>query len=195
MWDRGLFQNGRRESGVALLEVTVAILVLSIGVLGTTSLQLAAKRVGFEAVQRTAAVSLANSMVERMRNNPGSLASYNGQTVGGQSIGSIPTPDCRAAVCTGLQMAALDLWEWEQAIDGATETREVSGSTVLVGGLLNPTGCVSVSAGTVTIAMAWEGYQSLTNPSGDSCGAGVSKYGLADAKRQVLTMSTFITEE
>ena len=97
--------------------------------------------------------------------------------------------------CTADQLATHDLWEWEQAIDGATETRIVSGSTVATGGLVNPTGCVSVASGRVTIIMAWEGYAALSNPGGESCGAGLGKYGSADAKRQLIAVSTFITDE
>jgi len=71
----------------------------------------------------------------------------------------------------------------------------IDGDTIAVGGLLDATACVAVNGGATTISVAWEGYQSLSNPTSDSCGAGLGKYGTDDAKRQVLTMTTFITEQ
>ena len=41
-----------RERGASLIEVAIAILVLSIGAIGLASLQISAKRAGFEAMQR-----------------------------------------------------------------------------------------------------------------------------------------------
>ena len=181
---------GSWQSGIALIEVTVAVLILSIGVLGLTSLQLSAKRAGFEAVQRTAAASFANDIIERMRNNPENLALYDGQTVGGASIGTPPSPDCTTASCTGSQMAARDLWEWEQAIDGANETR--SGNAV--GGLNSPTGCidttVGATAGRIEVTLSWEGYTTLSKVNdANTCGDEDS------FNRQLLVVQSFITDE
>jgi type IV pilus assembly protein PilV len=137
-------------------------------------------------------------LIERMRSNPEALSSYVTTGLGGGSITVEPSPDCsydNTNTCTIAELAAHDLWEWEQAIDGAAETRMVEGSPVSVGGLFDPTACVSVNGGAVTVSMAWEGYQSQSNPSFDSCGSGLGKYGTDDAKRQVVSMTTFITEQ
>jgi type IV pilus assembly protein PilV len=186
------------QAGFTLIEVMLAVLVVSVSVLGMAGLQIASKRAGHEAVQRTSGASLAQDMLERIRSNPQSLASYVTTGVGGGTITTEPSPGCAndtTDICNPAQLAAHDMWEWEQAIDGAAETRVVGASTVAVGGLLNPTGCITLSSGEVTIAMAWEGYQSLSNPIIDSCGSGLGKYGTGDAKRQVLAMSTFVTSE
>jgi type IV pilus assembly protein PilV len=188
----------RSQFGFSLIEVMVSVLVTSVSVLGMAGMQITAKRAGHEAIQRTTATAMAMDMLERMRSNPQMLASYATTGLGGGTITIEPTPGCSndtTDACTAEQLAAHDLWEWEQAIDGTTETREVSGSTVSTGGLLNPTGCVSVAAGVVTITMAWEGYEALSNPGGNSCGVSLGKYGTDDAKRQVIAVSTFITDE
>jgi type IV pilus assembly protein PilV len=192
--------NYKKQSqrGFSIIEVMVSALVVSVSVLGMTGMQITAKRAGLEAIQRTSATSLAMDLIERMRANPKAISSYVTTSIGGGSISVEPVPDCSydsTNTCTGAQLAVHDLWEWEQAIDGATETRLVEGDAVAVGGLFDPTACVSVNGGAVTISMAWEGYQVQSNPTFDTCGAGLGKYGTEDAKRQVVSMTTFITEQ
>lgn len=58
------------QAGVSLLEVLIAVLVLSVGLLGIAGLQTANLRNTQSAHQRTVAVLLAASMAERIRANP-----------------------------------------------------------------------------------------------------------------------------
>jgi type IV pilus assembly protein PilV len=58
------------QVGVSLLEVLIAVLVLSVGLLGIAGLQTANLRNTQSAHQRTVAVLLAVSMSERIRANP-----------------------------------------------------------------------------------------------------------------------------
>ncbi len=60
----------QRQAGVSLLEVLIAVLVLSVGLLGIAGLQTANVRNTQSAHQRTVAVLLAASMAERIRANP-----------------------------------------------------------------------------------------------------------------------------
>ena len=186
------------QRGFSLIEVMVSTLVVSVSVLAMAGMQVTAKRLGHESVQRTSATSLAMDLIERMRSNPEALTSYVTTGIGGGSITAEPTPDCSDTgtnSCTFAELATHDLWEWEQVLDGASETREVDGDPVPVGGLLNPTACIAVTGGAVVVSIVWEGYQSISNPVSDTCGTGLDKYGVDDAKRQVLSMSTFITEQ
>lgn len=190
--------GSQSQRGFGLIEVLVSTLVISVSVLGVAGMQISAKRAGFEAVQRTTATSLAMDIIERMRANPKTLSNYATTGIGAGSISAEPSPDCSydiTANCTVSQLALHDLWEWEQAIDGATETHLVDATMVFVGGLFDPTGCIVVNGGEVTVSVAWEGYQSLSDPALDACGSGLGKYGDNDAKRQVVSMSTFITEQ
>jgi type IV pilus assembly protein PilV len=184
----------RGQGGYSLIEVLVSTLVISIGTLGMAGLQITAKRAGHEAVQRSTAVGLTAELLEKLRANSSSLTSYTSTGLGGGSINSEPTPACNnssTAKCSTTELAQHDLWAWERSIDGASE---LSSSASLVGGLLNPTACVSISGRMVTIALAWEGYQEISNPGTNSCGAGSGKYGTADAKRQLLVVNSYIGE-
>ncbi len=186
--------------GAGLIEVLIALLVIATGILGLVGLQASAKRTGLEAIQRSTAVYLAQDIIERMRNNRAEL--YNGRyTVMNIGGGTLDDPvDClQASPCTTAQIAAYDLWEWEQRIDGATEGGR--------GGLVDPRACISFDgAGFVTVAIAWRGYNPGVNPSHpedvDNCGAGLNLYddpdpnnvnpNDTDAMRQIVVITTFI---
>ena len=184
--------NMNRQRGFNLVEVMVSVLIMTVG--GLAGTQITAKRVGHEAVQRTTASNLALEILERIRANPQALSGYATTALGGGSITATPTPDCSSTTCTPTELAAYDLWEWEQALDGATALRDVDGDDVAVGGLITPTACVSVVAASVTVAVAWKGYQVLSNPTSDNCGSGAGKYGTDDNQRQVLVINSFVTD-
>ncbi len=192
--------NIKRCRGTGLIEVMVTVVVLSIGLLGIAALQVQSKRSNFEAIQRTTATMLAHAMIERMRANESALSTYlsEGAEVGGETITSEPSPDCSSGnACTPSQLAQHDVWEWEQAVDGAGET---AGSSK-TGGLVSPTACLSGpgggGTGAYTVSIAWRGQNSVANPSSSTCGESSGKYdgpGGADPDtfRRVLTLDVFI---
>ncbi len=191
---------GSRECGFSLLEVLIALVILSIGLLGIAGLQLTSKRTNFEAVQRTTATMLARDIIERMRANPGQFAAYTNNGAGfeftPESGYTSAATDCNAAACVPATLATYDLYEWERAILG---TAEVSSGGANTGGLVSPTGCITVPAGspagTVNIAIAWRGLTDLGNPGIDPCGEGTGLYddtGGDNAFRRVIVVNTFI---
>ena len=135
--------------------------------------------------QRTEAALLAVDMLERIRGNRARLADYASSGVGAASGSALPVPasDCRHLPCTPGQLRAQDLWEWEQALDGAAATRGGSG-------LVNALGCLRVSGRLVTVEIVWEGFRAQQPPPTGSCGSG--RYGAAAERRQSLQMTSFI---
>jgi type IV pilus assembly protein PilV len=184
--------GGNRQKGIGLIEVLISILVISVGVLGLTGAQVTAKRAVQEAIQRSSAAFLAQDILERMRTNGGQLADYvtDGALLGGGTIGSL-AKDCISAIniCTPTELVAYDLYQWEQAIDGAGEVRNAQS----VGGLLTPTACITQVDDVITVAIAWRGMSPLSNPTLSNCGEGLSRYGTDEEYRQVLALSTFIS--
>jgi len=96
-----------KQSGFTLLEVLVAVLVLSIGLLGLAGLLASSIRNNQSAYQRTQATWLAYDIVDRMRvNRPAALASDYDTTLG--------TPaNCAANPTLSGSMAAQDLTGWK----------------------------------------------------------------------------------
>ena len=64
------------QRGVGMVEVLVALLVLAIGVLGFSALQLRALQATAEATDRTMAMNLARDLADRIRINRLGLADY-----------------------------------------------------------------------------------------------------------------------
>lgn len=185
----------RKLAGATLMEALIAIVVLSMGFLGIGLLQLQSKHLNLQAIQRSVASQLANEMIERMRNNNSSLSDYL-TTVGEGAISSEPTPDCSPSYpCLGQQLAAHDLWQWEQMIDGASETKAGANT----GGLLIPTACVTGpaggGAGTYTVTIAWRGPNATSDVSADTCGQSSGKYDETSGDnvyRRLLSIDVFI---
>lgn len=181
------------QDGLTLIEILIALLVIAVGLLSTASLQLLSKRSNYDAAQRTTAAHLAQDLLERMRSNPDALIDYlPAGTLGRGSQGAAPAVNCAAAgvTCTAPELAAYDLWQWEQLLDGALEQRAGNAT----GGLVEARVCIRGPAfgatGVYEVAIAWRGLTESTSPATDACGAG--NYGANDAYRRVMVMRTFI---
>ena len=186
------------QRGVSLIEVLVTLVIISIGLLGTASLQVVSKRANFESVQRTAAAHLANDYLQRMRGNRSSLENYLvAGVLGAKSLGDTPTKDCSAdgVDCVNSELASFDQWQWERQLDGAMERI----GSVNTGGLLEPSACVIGPAGGIDgvyeVAIAWRGSSEHVNPTIHDCGEGTGKYGDSNEFRHVLVMQTYIDDD
>ena len=157
----------RNTGGFSMIELLVAVLVMGIGVLGITGLQMVSLQNNRGALLRSEAVMLAYDMIDRIRANPGTGAvpgaAYNGLGIGDAPPGA---NDCNAAVCTPAQMATFDLAVWKCALgdfhDNGTCTT-FHGANVLPPptdqpGLPNGDGSVAVNGGTgvITITVQWD---------------------------------------
>lgn len=100
----------------------MAILLLSVGLLGVAGLQISGLRYQQGAYMRGQATSLLYDMADRMRINPQGVgaSSYNAITINTTTSGwqsSLPAdPDCAANNCTPANQAALDTRQWGLAL-------------------------------------------------------------------------------
>lgn len=104
-----------RQCGVGLIEVLVALLVLGIGVLGTVALETSGIGYSRTSVERAQAVSLIDSMAERIRDNPIGAQSGDYGSIDTRTV-SAPSVDCAAGACSASDIAAYDAWQWRKAI-------------------------------------------------------------------------------
>jgi len=157
MFTRKLAHAAPRRTlcGVSLIEVLIALVVISIGLLGVAKMQaLAIASTRVSSVRSLIAIEAA-SLASAMHAN-GGLKGYWGTaaaslqvTVTGNAITSstdsaltAATTDCTSAVCVGAPMAAYDLRTWGSALQAV-----IPGSTGQV--------ACSVSPVTCTIQVNW----------------------------------------
>jgi type IV pilus assembly protein PilV len=114
----------RRSSGFTLIEVLIALTVLAIGLLGLGTLMidgLAGSRIG---LQHAEAVVLAADVGERIRANRAAADAY---ALGAGTTVAAPPFDCSApGECAAAQVAALDLYDWQQSVRDALPGAETS---------------------------------------------------------------------
>ena len=96
------------HGGFTLLEVLIAIVVLSIGLLGLAGLQAAGLRNNNSAYMRTMATQQAYDMADRMRANRVAVLAGAYDNISGTGT----NPDCITTGCTTAHMAQHDTFEW-----------------------------------------------------------------------------------
>jgi type IV pilus assembly protein PilV len=101
--------HGTRERGFTLIESLVAMVVISVGMLGIAAMYVEGLRAGRTSVYRTIAIELASDLTDRIRANP---------TAGGAYAGGGAQNNCvnGANDCTPAQLAADDLFWWNAGV-------------------------------------------------------------------------------
>ena len=102
----------RRQAGVSIVEALVALVILSVGMLGIAGLYLESIRANRTALSRTTAVQLVNDMGDRIRANRGGIDQYT-LVSGTPPTGGV---DCATTNCTAAQLALFDKVRWYQAV-------------------------------------------------------------------------------
>ena len=112
----------RSQAGFSMVEVLVAVMVLSVGVLGAVGMQAASMQSNKDARYQAAAGSLARELAEKMRGNHTvaieTTVAANPYlldvTLSSATTLSAPTPNCVTAACpTALNIANWDIYEWQ----------------------------------------------------------------------------------
>jgi type IV pilus assembly protein PilV len=106
-----IIQRQRKQDGFTLLEVLIALLVLSIGLLGLAALQTIGLRSSQMANMRTVATQKAYDISDRMRANQAGLDAENYVQAVTDTV-TVPEVNCITTACTPAQMATFDLASW-----------------------------------------------------------------------------------
>lgn len=123
--------HSRPQSGFTLLEVMIALVIFSIGLLGLAGLQAGGLRSNTQAQLRTIATIQAYDMAERIRSNPRGVedGDYNAFDDATPTAG-----DCISNTCTAAEMATYDYYEWELNTQNVLPSGHGTVSSALVGG-------------------------------------------------------------
>ncbi len=117
-----------RARGVSLVEALVALLILSIGMLGIAGLFVESVRSSRSALLRTQAVNLVGDMADRIRANATARAAYATEAYGGapDEQDCAPSPTSAGANCTLAELAQDDLARWIAAVRAALPTLDAT---------------------------------------------------------------------
>ncbi len=105
----------RQHQGFTLIEVLVALVVLSIGILGVAGLQVKSQQYSRSAYLNTQATILAHDMIERMRANPQGLMGA-GNAFYDKPAAKRHDSCYQLTGCSVQQMAENDSYEWRQDV-------------------------------------------------------------------------------
>lgn len=110
------FRSNKHERGVGLIEVLIAVVIMSLGFLAAARMQVEGMRFSQSAYYQSQAHFLANDIIDRMRSNiPGVLTDqYAGMTTSAAATNS------NCTICTPDEIATLDLFEWSASLHPLT---------------------------------------------------------------------------
>ena len=144
--------SARGQTGVGMVEVLVALVVMSVGMLGIASLYVTTLQAKTTSLSRMKAVNLASDMVDRIRANPGAVASY-----ALAANGATTATACESATCTAAQIAAYDLNKWDTMVkDGITGLPGTVNRNIAI------TAATDTTPAIVTINLSWTEVNSGT---------------------------------
>ena len=127
---------GRRIAGFTLIEVLIALIIMSVGMLGIAGLYVHSMQAGRTSVLRHNAVTLAGDIADRIRANPRAGAAYalagaNNNCVNG------------GIDCTIGEMAANDVFLWDQQAAATLPNGQVN--VVFDNGVIPPTYTITIT--------------------------------------------------
>lgn len=137
-----------RQKGVTFIEVLIAVVVLSVGFLATSRMQIMGMRYNQSAFMKSQAGIMATNIADRMRTN---LVGVNAGLYDSVNTASLPSdPGCMSSGCNSGQLAQLDIRQW---------------GLVLADNLPDGIGKVTNNAGLFQIDVEWSESINSTNQS------------------------------
>lgn len=103
--------TARGQGGFSLVEVLIALVIMSVGMLGIAGLYVQSMQAGRTSMLRHHAVTLAGDIADRIRANPRAGIAYEGPGLNGNCVSGV-------ANCDEVAMAGHDILLWQQqAVD------------------------------------------------------------------------------
>ncbi len=145
-----------KHKGFTLMEVLVALAVLSIGLLGMAGMQLFSMKSSHSAYLQSQASFFAYDLIDKMRANP--VGFDNGSyDITYSSIPASP-PNCQTttATCSPTQLASFELAQWKCSLGSFENDTACAGPLDLTSVLPNGDGSVIRNGDDVTVTVQWQ---------------------------------------
>ncbi|MEM7401625.1 MAG: type IV pilus modification protein PilV [Pseudomonadota bacterium] len=143
----------RNNNGFTLMEVLVALAVLSIGLLGMAGMQLFSMKSSHNAYLQSQASYFAYDLIDKMRANPIGFDGGNYDS----TFTSIPASpsDCQGTTCTPTELASYDLAQWKCSLGSYENDSACDPPLNMTSVLPNGDGAVSRDGDDVTVTVQW----------------------------------------
>ena len=170
--------------GFTLLESLIAFAVLTIGLLGTISLQGFAKHASFDALQRSSALAVAQDIIERINANPSNQIINIYRTSFSSSTQAKAIQSCINTQCNSQQIAAFDIEQWKKSIKATEFTGSLSDAEVcILPTLINPPATDQIN---IKVIVSWQGRaQAKSQNNKVSCGINIKN-------RRMITLNNYL---
>jgi len=132
--------NDRRQAGFSLVEVLIALVIMSVGMLGIAGLYVQGMQAGRTSTFRHHAVTLAGDVADRIRANPTAGIAYNHAA---NATGTDNSCVTGGVMCNAADMAANDIFLWQEQADDTLPAGDVA--VVFNAGVNPPTYQITIS--------------------------------------------------
>ena len=141
-------RNILRRNGFTLVEILVALVVLSVGLLGIGKLMLFSSRANDSAYMRSQATALAYTILDNMRANlTDAVNGLYGVGLGAYGNPGFACDDASPCTTTG-QLAQYDLYQWKSAMQAALPSGD---GTVTTAQSADPITGATITMATITV--------------------------------------------
>ena len=149
-----IYSSVKEQTGISLLEVLIAIVIVSLGLLGVIKLQITNIKYVNDTKLRSQALMLTEDMMNRMRANQAQalLGAYDVPYEG--ALGAVTQCTDKDAVCSPADMATYDLTAWLCNI-GHYNNSSICGGLGVEGSLPGGSGSISRDDNTITVSVRW----------------------------------------
>lgn len=162
--------NRHTASGISMIEILIAIVVLAVGMLGVASLQGLAIQNNAVSGQYTVAALQVQSLVERMRANRLGVQA-NAYDLAAGSTPPSPQVDCGTKNCDPEQAAAWDLTRWHAEVTGK-DADFGNGSVRALPSAVLSVSCVDTPCGDLSprsVTLCWDPDRGAGDGAGTNC--------------------------
>ena len=140
------------QRGMTLIEVMIAMIILGIGILGVSGMQVVSIQQNRSALFRGEATQLANDLMDRLRVN----TDINYSAL----VDADPTTatNCNINTCNPIAMAAYDISQWKcsiNSVDADGDTYSACGTYGITGSLPLGAGAVALVSGVYEVTVRW----------------------------------------